>query len=92
MSSKRTGFKLPARDAQDVQGWVEEGAAPAEPTAEPTAASRAPARAAGGKRARLTIDLPQQLHGRFKAACAINQTRMVEEVTRFIEDWTQKHS
>ncbi len=83
MSSKRTGFKLPARDAQDVQGWVEEGVA---------AASRAPARAAGGKRARLTIDLPQQLHARFKAACAINQTRMVEEVTRFIEDWTQKHS
>ncbi len=88
MSSKRTGFKLPARDAQDVQGWVEEGAAPTEPAA----ASRAPARAAGGKRARLTIDLPQQLHARFKAACAINQTRMVEEVTRFIEEWTQKHS
>jgi hypothetical protein len=40
----------------------------------------------------LTIDLPQQLHARFKAACAINQTRMVEEVTRFIEDWTQKNS
>jgi len=88
MSSKRTGFKLPARDAQDVQEWVEEGAAPAEPAAVPGA----PARAAGGKRARLTIDLPQQLHARFKAACAINQTRMVEEVTRFIEDWTQKHS
>ncbi len=88
MSSKRTGFKLPARDAQNVQGWVEEGAAPAEPTA----VSKAPARATGGKQARLTIDLPQQLHARFKAACAINQTRMVEEVTRFIEDWTQKHS
>ena len=88
MSSKRTGFKLPARETQDVQGWIEEGAAPAEPTAAP----KASARAAGGKQARLTIDLPQQLHARFKAACAINQTRMVEEVTRFIEDWTQKHS
>lgn len=88
MSSKRTGFKLPARDAQGVQGWVEEGAAPAEPAAMP----RVPVRAASGKQARLTIDLPQQLHARFKAACAINQTRMVEEVTRFIEEWTQKHS
>ena len=88
MSSKRTGFKLPTREAQDVQGWVEEGAAPAEPAAAP----KAPARAVGEKSARLTIDLPQQLHARFKAACAINQTRMVEEVTRLIEDWTQKHS
>ena len=87
-SSKRTGFKLPAREAQDVQGWVEEGAAPAEPAAAP----KASARAASGKPARLTIDLTQQLHARFKAACAINQTRMVEEVTRFIEDWTQKNS
>lgn len=78
MSSNRTGFKLPTREAQEVQGWVEEGAAPA--------------RAVGEKPARLTIDLPQQLHARFKAACAINQTRMVEEVTRLIEDWTQKHS
>jgi hypothetical protein len=88
MSSKRTGFKLPARDAQGVQGWVEEGAAREAP---PTALE-APARPTGGQKARLTIDLPQQLHARFKAACAINQTRMVEEVTRFIEDWTQKHS
>lgn len=88
MSSKRTGFKLPAREAQDVQGWVEGGATPTGPAA----ALKAPARIASGKQARLTIDLPQQLHARFKAACAINQTRMVEEVTRFIEDWTQKNS
>ncbi len=87
MSNKRSGFKLPIRETQDVQGWVEEGAAPAESAAAP----KAPTRAAG-KQARLTIDLPQQLHARFKAACAINQTRMVEEVTRFIEDWTQKNS
>ncbi len=88
MSSKRTGFKLPAREAQDVQEWVEDGAPPMDAAAAPKASGRP----TGGKQARLTIDLPQQLHARFKAACAINQTRMVEEVTRLIEDWTQKHS
>ena len=88
MSSKRTSFKLPTRETQDVQGWVEDGATPVEPVAAP----KAPGKAVGGKQARLTIDLPQQLHARFKAACAINQTRMVEEVTQLIEEWTQKHS
>jgi ParG len=45
-----------------------------------------------GKAARLTIDLPPELHASFKAACAKHRTRMVEEVRRFIEEWTQKHS
>ena len=88
MSKRRTGFTLPKRDAKDVQGWVEEGAAPAASAPAPEASGNA----AGGKPARLTIDLPEQLHARFKAACAINRTRMVAEVTQFIEDWTQKHS
>ena len=43
------------------------------------------------KPARLTIDLPLELHARFKAACALNRTRMVDEVNTFISDWTQKH-
>lgn len=43
------------------------------------------------KPARLTIDLPQELHGRFKAACAKHRTAMKDEVLRFIEDWTQKN-
>ena len=81
-------FKMPARAVQDVQEWVGGGTAPAGPPVAP----KAPAKPTSGQKARLTIDLPQQLHARFKAACAINQTRMVEEVTRFIEDWTQKHS
>ena len=80
-------FKMPQKAPQDVQEWVE-GAALEVPPAAPRASERLP----GAKQARLTIDLSPQLHARFKAACAINRTRMVEEVTRFIEDWTQKHS
>ena len=81
-------FKMPPKASQGVQGWVEGAGAPEAPSAPPEALGRLP----GAKQARLTIDLPPQLHARFKAACAMNRTRMVEEVTRFIEDWTQKHS
>lgn len=81
-------FKMPSKAPQDVQEWVESATAPEAPPAAPEASGRLP----GAKQARLTIDLSPQLHARFKAACAINRTRMVEEVTRFIEDWTQKHS
>jgi ParG len=49
-----------------------------------------PARPAG-KIARLTIDLPAPLHAQFKAACALKGTRMIDEVRRFIEEWTQKN-
>ena len=81
-------FKMPPKASQDVQEWVEGTEAPQAPLAAPRALGRLP----GAKQARLTIDLPPQLHAQFKAACAINRTRMVEEVTRLIEDWTQKHS
>jgi hypothetical protein len=46
----------------------------------------------GQKLARLTIDLPQELHGRFKAACAQQHTKMRDAVLSFIEKWTQEHS
>ncbi len=36
-----------------------------------------------GKIARLTIDLPADLHAKFKAACALKGTRMIDEVRRF---------
>jgi len=49
-------------------------------------------RQSGEKLARLTIDLPQELHGQFKAACAKRRTKMKDEVLAFIEQWTQKHS
>jgi len=79
MSNK---FKLPDRaPARSLDEWVQ----PDEPPAKPT--TKTPVE----KGARLTIDLPVELHARFKAACAMNQTRMVDEVTRFIEEWTQKH-
>ena len=82
-------FKMPPKAPQDVQEWVEGAAAPEAP---PPTAPEASGRFSGAKQARLTIDLSPQLHARFKAACAINRTRMVEEVTRLIEDWTQKNS
>jgi len=81
-------FKMPPKTPQGVQEWVEGAEAPQASSAAPEVSRRLP----GAKQARLTIDLSPQLHARFKAACAINRTRMVEEVTRFIEDWTQKHS
>jgi ParG len=78
----------PARDKEidpeAMDQWVH-GAAPA-------AVGSPRLRAPRGKPARLTIDLPPELHSRFKAACAINKTRMIDEVKAFIEDWTQKHS
>jgi hypothetical protein len=81
-------FKMPPKAPQGVQEWVEGAEAPQVSSTAPRASERLP----GAKQARLTIDLSPQLHARFKAACAINRTRMVEEVTRLIEDWTQKHS
>ena len=87
MSTKRPGFKMPESRSATVDSWVEGAKTqdPAPPLARPKAAPV-------GKIARLTIDLPPDLHARFKAACAIHRTKMVDEVTKFIEEWTQKHS
>lgn len=81
-------FKMPSRSepaAAKLDQWV----AGAETQAAPAAAPRAERPA--GKVARLTIDLPAELHARFKAVCAIRGTKMINEVTRFIEEWTQKN-
>jgi hypothetical protein len=72
---KRTTFRQPPAVAS-VDEWVDGTPAPAEPEEKP---------------ARLTIDIPPDLHGRFKAACARSRTKMKDEVLRFITDWTQKH-
>ena len=79
---------MPQRTPDKLDEWVQQGR---EPEPAETAPQRSPHMPAKGKQARLTIDLPQELHARFKAACALQRTRMVDEVTRFIEDWTQKH-
>ena len=81
-------FKMPPKAPESVQEWVEGAAALEAPSAAPKALEKLP----GVKQARVTIDLPPQLHAHFEAACTIKRTRMVEDVTRFIEDWTQKYS
>ena len=81
----KTPFKLPAARttvSSAADAWVGDGA-PA-----PAARKAAPA----SKPARLTIDLPPELHARFKSACALQGTKMVAEVIRFIQSYTQKHS
>jgi hypothetical protein len=83
-------FKLPeksAQPAQDLDNWVAGKGAetPAKPVAE------AMARPSEEKLARLTIDLPRELHRQFKTACAAKGTKMIDEVRSFIEGWTQKN-
>jgi hypothetical protein len=93
MSSKRVSIALPpsrAVQAETADRWVEQGRAQ-EPAPPPpmTPPKTAPVAV---KTARLTIDLPLDLHTRFKVACANRRTKMVAEVTQFIEEWTQKNS
>jgi ParG len=82
-------FRMPPRTepaAAQVDQWVAGGEGAAAPEIAPR-----PERPAG-KVARLTIDLPPDLHAKFKATCALKGTRMIDEVRRFIEGWTQKNS
>jgi ParG len=80
---KRAAFKQPRQAVTVADEWVKgdhAAEAPAQQLPLPKIAMT-----------RLTIDLPADLHHRFKVACAEHRTRMVEEVRRFIEEWTQKH-
>jgi hypothetical protein len=82
----KTPFKMPARPVTaEAEAWVG-NAAPA-PATQPDK----PARKQAEKPARLTIDLPPDLHAHFKAACALKKTGMVEVVREFIEGWIQKN-
>jgi hypothetical protein len=81
----KTPFRMPNRaaaPASKIDEWVSGGeGGPAPPVAKPEK----------GKVARLTIDLPPELHARFKAGCALKGTRMIDEVRRLIEEWTDKN-
>jgi len=87
--TKKIAFKLVGQDPQPsptaADEWVRGGVASTNPPPE------APEPAPAGKLARLTIDLPPELRDRFKAACAMQRTKMVDEIRRFIEQWTQEH-
>ena len=74
---KKTPWRQPPSREKGMDQWVAHGTAPTAPKEKP---------------ARLTIDLPPELHSRFKAACAIHKTRMIDQVRAFIEEWTKKHS
>ena len=86
-SGKRIAFTQPSQEARQpatvadawVRGETETGSSAASPPG-PT-----------GKMARLTIDLPPDLRDRFKAACAMHRTKMVDEIRRFIEEWIQEN-
>ena len=41
--------------------------------------------AAKAPKARLTVDLPREMHRRFKVACVIAGVKMNDEIRRFIE-------
>lgn len=86
MSAKKTSFRLPDRadkPATQLDEWVQGRAVESPPPAEA---------AVTAKPARLTIDLPPDLHARFKATCALRGVRMVDEVRQFIEEWTRKNT
>lgn len=86
----KPSFKMPRRTEQAGRGidqWVH--------GAESVTAEQAPAprpERPAGKPARLTIDLPPELHAKFKATCALRGTRMIDEVRKLIESWIQKNS
>ena len=84
MSSKPS-FRMPERDRQ-VEDWVSGGG---EGALQPSVQAEPKPRL---KMARLTIDLPPDLHAKFKASCALAGTDMVTEVRTFIEQFTQKHA
>ena len=71
-SSCRFRITRPSAGGPEVEQWV-------------TGTSEAPAPAEKPRPARLTIDLDPELHLRFKSACVLRRTTMVDEVRAFIE-------
>ncbi len=75
----------PASPPASLDQWVIQGEDGTDGAVQPRGEQTA------GKLARLTIDLPADLHAKFKATCALRGTRMINEVRQFIEEWTQKN-
>ena len=46
---------------------------------------RQQASSASGPTKRLTVDVPEDNHARFKAFCAMHKTKMAEEINAFIQ-------
>lgn len=83
MTTKRkAAFSMPTH-AADLDQWVAGADAPPEPAA-------APQETPAAKPARLTIDLPPDVHARFKAACAIRRVQMVDVVREAIDHWMRE--
>ena len=64
-----TPQRQPTND--QIDAFVNKDAAPAKPAPEPTA--------------RLSLDIPVELHSRFKSACARKRLKMTSELLAFIE-------
>ena len=82
--SKRAGFTMPKDRAEAVQAFVDQG----RQDEAPAAATAAPRMPTGGETARLNVDMPKELHRRFKTACAADGVKMAEIVIQLIEGWT----
>ena len=83
-------FRMPQRAPNaggEIDKWVSGGEGTAAAAPEPKGRQER----STAKPARLTIDLPAELHAKFKATCALKGTRMIDEVRKFIEGWTQKN-
>lgn len=81
---------MPGDRAAAVQGFVDQGKEGEAPAAIQKAPRTAPG-GAGGKAARLNVDLPPELHRGFKTACASEGLKMAEVVTQLVQEWTDKH-
>lgn len=79
----KTAFRTPTRGEQTKQAdaWV------AEPRGQ--GGRQAPVNPQE-KVARLTLDLPDSLHHRFKMVCVSRKTTMLAEATRMIEEYTAR--
>jgi hypothetical protein len=80
---KTVAFAFPSARQPTTDDWVSGATETQKPGGSET-------RKSGGKLARLSIDLPEELHGQFKAACAKQRTKMRDEVLTFIEQRTKK--